>query len=104
MPSIWPVLPNVLAPKLGIAFVGTTVSSSAEVKQAAQSIAGRVDAFYVSTDNTVVSALAALGDVASSAGIPILSADPTSAADNGVFPRLGFRLLQNGPGHRSSDR
>lgn len=82
--------------ELGIEFVGTTVSTSAEVKQAAQAIAGRVDAFYVSTDNTVVSALASLGDVAASKGIPVLSADPTSAADNGVLLAWGFDYYKMG--------
>ena len=82
--------------ELGIEFVGTTVTTSAEVKQAAQSIAGRVDAFYVSTDNTVVSALASMGDVAATAGIPILSADPTSADENGVFLAWGFDYYKMG--------
>ncbi len=81
---------------LGIEFVGTTVTTSAEVKQAAQSIAGRVEAFYVSTDNTVVSALAALGDVAATNGIPVLSADPTSAGENGVFLAWGFDYYKMG--------
>ena len=82
--------------ELGIEFVPTTVANSAEVKQAAQSIAGRVDAFYVSTDNTVVSALAALTDVAADAGIPVLSADPSSAAENGVFLAWGFDYYKMG--------
>lgn len=82
--------------ELGIEFVPTTVSSSAEVKQAAQAIAGRVDAFYVSTDNTVVSALSALTDVASKAGIPVFSADPSSAGENGVFMAWGFDYYKMG--------
>lgn len=82
--------------ELGIEFVPTTVSSSAEVKQAAQAIAGRVDAFYVSTDNTVVSALAALTDAASKAGIPVLSADPSSAGENGVLLAWGFDYYKMG--------
>jgi putative ABC transport system substrate-binding protein len=82
--------------ELGIEFVPSTVSTSAEVKQAAQAIAGRVDAFYVSTDNTVVSALAALGDVAAKQGIPILSADPSSAPENGVFIAWGFDYYKMG--------
>jgi putative ABC transport system substrate-binding protein len=82
--------------ELGIEFVPTTVSSSAEVKAAAQSIAGRIDAFYVSTDNTVVSALASLSDAAAKAGIPVLSADPTSASDNGVFLAWGFDYYKMG--------
>ncbi len=82
--------------ELGIKFVPTTVTSSAEVKQAAQAIAGRVDAFYVSTDNTVVSALAALTDTASKAGIPVLSADPSSAGENGVLLAWGFDYYKMG--------
>ena len=41
--------------ELGLEYVATAVNSSAEVKAAAQSLMGRVDAIYVSTDNTVVS-------------------------------------------------
>jgi len=82
--------------ELGIEFVPSTVATSAEVKQAAQAIAGRVDAFYVSTDNTVVSALAAIGDVAAKEGIPILSADPSSAPENGVFLAWGFDYYKMG--------
>ncbi|MDT8297340.1 MAG: ABC transporter substrate-binding protein [Spirochaetaceae bacterium] len=82
--------------ELGIEFVPTTVANSAEVKQAAQSIAGRVDAFYVSTDNTVVSALAGLTDAASKAGIPVLSADPSSASENGVLLAWGFDYYKMG--------
>ena len=82
--------------ELGIEFVPTAVANSAEVKQAAQSIAGRVDAFYVSNDNTVVSALAGLSDAAAQAGIPVLSADPTSAADNNVFLAWGYDYYKMG--------
>ena len=37
--------------EMGIKFVETTVSNSAEVKQAVQTIAGRVDGIYISNDN-----------------------------------------------------
>lgn len=82
--------------ELGIEFVESTVSNSAEVKQAAQSIAGRVDAFYVSTDNTVVSALSSLCDVALDAGVPVMSADPSSAQEYDVFAALGFDYYKHG--------
>ena len=72
------------------------MSSSAEVKQAAEALAPRVDAFYVSTDNTVVSALAALSDSAADAGIPVLSADPSSAPGNDVFLAWGFDYAKMG--------
>ncbi len=82
--------------ELGIEFIGTGVSNSAEVKQAAQTIAGKVDAYYVSTDNTVVSAISALVDVADKAGIPIVSADPTSAENGGVLIAWGFDYYKMG--------
>ena len=82
--------------ELGITFVPSAVSSSAEVKQAAEALAPRVDAFYVSTDNTVVSALAALSDSAADAGIPVLSADPSSAPENDVFLAWGFDYAKMG--------
>src|SRR5699024_7409212 len=41
-----------------------TVSNSAEVQQAADTLSGDVDVFYIVTDNTVVSALDTVVDVA----------------------------------------
>ena len=82
--------------KLGIRFIGTTVSNSAEVKQATQTIIDKVDGIYISTDNTVVSALAAVSDVAARAGKPIISADPTSAIDNEVLISWGFNYYKMG--------
>ncbi len=82
--------------ELGIKFIGTGVSNSSEVKQAAQTIADKVDAFYVSTDNTVVSAISALADVAAKAGVPIVSADTTSAENGGVLVAWGFDYYKMG--------
>jgi putative ABC transport system substrate-binding protein len=66
------------APGVGLEIVLATASVSSEVQMAAQSLVGRVDAFFVTTDNTVVSALDAVVAVAEEAGIPFLVADPTS--------------------------
>lgn len=81
---------------LGIEFVGTTVTKSAEVKQAVQSIIGRVDALYVTTDNTVVSAMSSVADVAQKNKVPIMSADTTSAATNPVLVAWGFDYYRMG--------
>jgi putative ABC transport system substrate-binding protein len=81
---------------LGIEFVGTTVTNSAEVKQAVQIIIDRVDALYVSTDNTVVSALSALVEVATDNNIPVMSADPSSAETIGVIAAWGFDYYKMG--------
>ena len=80
----------------GIRFVETTVSNSAEVKQAVQAIAGRVDGIYISNDNTVVSALAAVASVAKKHHIPVMSADPSSAETTPVMAAWGFDYYKMG--------
>lgn len=82
--------------ELGIEMVETTVSNSSEVKQAAQTVAPRVDAIYVSTDNTVVSALPAVVNVADQHNIPVMSADPSSAEGVGVLAAWGFDYYKMG--------
>lgn len=82
--------------EMGIVFVETTVSNSAEVKQAVQTIAGRVDGIYISNDNTVVSALAAVTSVANKHKIPVMSADPSSAETTPVLAAWGFDYYKMG--------
>ena len=80
----------------GIEFVEATVVNSSEVRSATQSIIDRVDAIYVSNDNTVVSALSALTEVAMANGVPVISADTTSAEPGGVLAALGFNYYKFG--------
>ena len=82
--------------ELGIEFIESTVTNSSEVKQAAQAIINKVDGIYVSTDNTVVSALASLADVAMKAGVPIMSADPSSTEGSDVLIAWGFDYYKVG--------
>jgi len=82
--------------ELKIEYVETTVSKSSEVKQAAQSIIRRVDALYISTDNTVVSAMSAVADVAMKNKVPIMSADPSSAENYPVLAAWGFDYYKMG--------
>lgn len=82
--------------QLGIEFVPTTVTNSAEVKQATETLVGKVDGIYVSTDNTVVSALSSLTDVAMRNGIPVMSADPSSAETMDVLAAWGFDYYKMG--------
>lgn len=82
--------------ELGIEFIGTTVTNSAEVKQATQAIVDRSDALYVTTDNTVVSALAALLDVAEQKGVPVFTADPTSVSEGEILISWGFDYYKMG--------
>ena len=81
---------------LNIQFVETTVTKSSEVKQAAQAIMHRIDALYISTDNTVVSAMSAVAEVAGKAKVPIMSADPSSSESYDVLAAWGFDYYKMG--------
>lgn len=90
------VIAKQVCKELGIEFVETTVTNSAEVKQAVQTIARRVDGIYLSNDNTVFSALAAVTSVAMKHKIPVMSADPASAETNDVLAAWGFDYYKMG--------
>lgn len=80
---------------MGIKLVEATASSSAEVSAAAQSLKGRVDAVWVSTDNTVVSALPVVSKMTKEEGIPLVVADPTSIKE-GSLVGYGFDYYSHG--------
>ena len=82
--------------KLGIALVAQSITNSSEVKQATQAIIGRVDGIYLTTDNTVFSALPALVEVALSNKKPVFSADTTSAMNGGCVIASGFDYYKAG--------
>jgi len=65
---------------LGLTIVKAVADTSANVPMAAQSLVGRVDAIYVTTDNTVVSAIDSVLAASKEAKVPFLMADPTSIA------------------------
>ena len=80
----------------GVELVTASVSNSSEVMMAAQSIIDRVDAMYVSTDNTVISAISALSEVCSDSNVPLFSADTTSSFGTEVILAGGFDYYQSG--------
>ena len=82
--------------KLGIALVTQSINNSSEVKQATEAIIGRVDGIYLTTDNTVFSALPALVSVALANKKPIFSADTTSAMEGGCLIASGFDYYKAG--------
>jgi len=84
------------AADLGMKFISTTITNSSEVMQAVVSLAGKVDAIYISTDNTVFSALGSVVEGAANAGIPVFSADPASAPESGVLAAYGFDYYKHG--------
>ncbi|MBI9095045.1 MAG: ABC transporter substrate-binding protein [Sphaerochaeta sp.] len=80
----------------GIEFIAAAVSNSSEVKMAAQSIVGRIDAMYIAIDNTVVSAIAGVSDVCSKAGIPLFNTDTTSSENIDFLMSWGFNYYTVG--------
>ena len=72
------------AAKKGVSVEEATVSNSAGVFQAAKSLIGRVDAIYIPTDNTVVSAFETITQVGYQAKLPIFAADTDSVARGAV--------------------
>ena len=82
------------APGLGLTIVTATADSTANVPIAAQSLIGRVDAYYVTTDNTAVSAIDSVLTASEEAGVPFLMADPTSLPSATLA--AGFDYYQHG--------
>nr|WP_108306115.1 ABC transporter substrate-binding protein [Metalysinibacillus jejuensis] len=72
------------AKEAGITIDEASASNSSEVKQAAESLASKVDAFYIITDNTVVSALESVIDVGETNEIPVIVGELDSVARGGL--------------------
>ncbi|MCP4420432.1 MAG: ABC transporter substrate-binding protein, partial [Chloroflexi bacterium] len=84
------------AAELGLNFEIATVSNSSEVQAAAEALVSRgVEAFFVSTDSTVVTGLEALVKVAGENGIPLFANDPASA-ERGAAVALGLDYYVDG--------
>jgi len=83
------------AASLGFTLVEATAANSSEVLQAAQSLQGRVDAIYVPTDNTVVSALESVILVAERARLPLIAGEADSVA-KGALATLGIDYYKLG--------
>jgi putative ABC transport system substrate-binding protein len=83
------------APEFGLEIVTAAAENTAAVPLAAQSLRGRVDALYVTTDNTVVAALEAVVEVADAERIPFLEADPSSL-ERGPLLCTGFEYYDHG--------
>lgn len=79
-----------------VAFVAAAVSNSSEVKMAAQSIIGRVDAMYVAIDNTVVSAIPSVSEVCMKEGKPLFNTDTTSSDGIDFLMSWGFNYYTVG--------
>ncbi|WP_071459210.1 ABC transporter substrate-binding protein [Bacillus massilinigeriensis] len=78
-----------LAEANGAKVTEASISTTAEVKQAAESLVGRVDAIYIPTDNTVVSALESVISVANNKKIPLFVGELDSMK-RGAVAASGF--------------
>jgi putative ABC transport system substrate-binding protein len=74
--------------KFGWALVEATVTGTADVRTAAQSLVGRVDAAYMPTDNTVMAGLEALLRVTRDARLPLVTGD-VSSVQRGALGAVG---------------
>ena len=79
----------------GIAVVESPATRSSEVQNAARALSGRVDAIYVPTDNTIVSALESAVAVAVESKLPLFTAD-TDSVKRGAVAALGFNYYDVG--------
>ncbi len=79
----------------GFAVVEATVSKSSDVYQATQSLIGKVDAIFVPTDNTVVSALESALKVCIQHRLALFCADVDSVK-RGAVAAMGFDYYQHG--------
>lgn len=69
---------------VGLTVVEASVSTSAEVKQATESLIGKVDSLYIITDNTVVSALESVISVANDNKLPMMVGEFDSVKRGGL--------------------
>ncbi|MDH5748260.1 MAG: ABC transporter substrate-binding protein [Rhodospirillales bacterium] len=83
------------APKLGMTVTVAVATKSGDVLAAARSLVGKVDAIYIPTDNTVISAFEAVVKVGMDAKIPVFAGD-TDSVPRGAVAALGFNYYDVG--------
>ncbi len=72
------------AKKLGVELIEATISTSAETMQAIQSLAGKVQAVNITSDNTAVSAFEAIVKVCNEKKIPLFAGDVDSVSRGAI--------------------
>ncbi len=81
--------------ELGFDTVEATASKTADVYQAAKSLVGKVDAIFIPTDNTIISALESVLKVGVQNKLPIFAADVDSVK-RGAVAAMGFDYYKHG--------
>lgn len=85
---------KVKAEEMGVTLHEGTVSNSSEVGLAASSLVDKVDAFYVPTDNIIVSALPSVLNITNSKNVPVFASE-NGQVEQGSIATLGidYKLL-----------
>ncbi|MEK4486031.1 ABC transporter substrate-binding protein [Psychrobacillus sp. FSL H8-0484] len=81
--------------EMDMTVVEASVATSADVKQATESLLGKVDSMYIITDNTVVSALESVISVANENKIPMMVGEFDSVKRGGLAA-YGFEYFDIG--------
>ncbi|UCF91380.1 MAG: ABC transporter substrate-binding protein [Desulfobacterales bacterium] len=81
--------------KFGLELTEVTISNSSEVYTAAQSLVGRVDAIYITSDNMVASAFGSVTKVCNPNKIPLFVGN-TDQVPLGAIAALGFDYFEVG--------
>jgi len=84
-----------VAPDKGLTIVEAAAPRSADVRNAAQNLVGKVDAIYVPTDNTILTALESVVKVGMDSGIPVFAAD-TGSVERGALAAMSLDYYQLG--------
>ncbi|MGW9328929.1 ABC transporter substrate-binding protein [Bosea sp. NPDC055594] len=84
-----------LAPARNLQIVEASAGRTADVSAAAQSLVGKVDALYLPTDNTIVSALGTVLAVGTDNKLPVFTGD-TESVQKGSVASIGFDYFQVG--------
>lgn len=79
----------------GYQFVREMITSSSETLSAASNLAGKVDAIYIPTDSTVVSAMESVVKVSLSNKIPLFTAE-TAGVNRGALASVGLDWTEIG--------
>jgi putative ABC transport system substrate-binding protein len=83
------------AERRGLKWVEVTIAGSADVRTAAESLIGKIDAFILGQDNTVASAFEAVVKVAQDRQVPLFSMD-TQAPARGAIASLAASNYEQG--------
>lgn len=82
-------------PKYGMNLIDAAAPRTVDVGPAAQSLVGKVDVIYTSTDNNVVSAYESLVKIGNETNLPLIAADADSVT-RGAIASLGINYYEHG--------